>query len=131
MHAERCACAFNQRRLPGVTFRPVVFEPTFHKHARHACGGCQIHVTDRRAFQPVLTGVLLTEACRSAGPDVFRWREPPYEYEHEKLPFDILAGSADTRGQIEAGVPAEEIARSWTATVEPFMALRQRFLLYE
>ena len=31
----------------GAFFRPVVFEPTFHKHARQACGGCQIHVTDR------------------------------------------------------------------------------------
>ena len=77
------------------------------------CGGCQIHVTDRATFRPVLTGVLLTEAFRAADRGASAWRQPPYEYEHEKLPFDILAGSAETREQIEAGVPAEAIARSW------------------
>src|SRR5262249_42616415 len=42
--AERFADAMNRLELGGVFFRPVVFEPTFHKHARQACGGCQIHV---------------------------------------------------------------------------------------
>ena len=128
--AEELTHALNRRRLPGVIFRSVVFEPTFHKHAPHACGGCQIHVVNRHTFRPVLVGVLLTEAFRAAGPDVFCWREPPYEYEHEKLPFDILAGSAETRNQIEAGVPAEEIARSWETGVAAFDAIRAQFLIY-
>ena len=33
----------------------------------------------------------------------FAWRQPPYEYEQEKLPIDILAGSDALRSQIEAG----------------------------
>jgi hypothetical protein len=74
--------------------------------------------------------VLLTESFRRAGRDEFRWRDPPYEYEYEKLPFDVLAGSADTREQIEAGVPAEQIARSWLADVSAFERLRAPFLLY-
>ena len=111
-------------------FRPVVFEPTFHKHAKQASGGCQIHVTDRRAFQPVYVGVLLIEAFRTAGPDRFQWRDPPYEYEHEKLPFDILAGSSRLREQIEGAIPAEEIARSWEPAVAEFEQLRAKFLLY-
>src|SRR5206468_13011663 len=57
--SERFAGTLNKRRLPGVIFRPAVFEPTFHKHARQTCGGCQIHVRDRQAFRPVLTGVAL------------------------------------------------------------------------
>ena len=32
--AERFADALNAPRLPGVFFRPAVFEPTFHKHAK-------------------------------------------------------------------------------------------------
>ena len=40
----------NRAGLPGVRFRPAVFEPTFQKHARTACGGCQMHVLDRQAF---------------------------------------------------------------------------------
>jgi uncharacterized protein YbbC (DUF1343 family) len=127
---ERFADALNARRIPGAFFRPTMFEPTFHKHAKTSCGGCQIHVTDRGTFQPVLTGVLLTEAFRAASPGAFEWRQPPYEYEYEKLPFDILAGTAETREQIEAGVPAEQIARSWTPGVAAFEKLREQFLLY-
>ena len=56
VQAEAFAAALNARGLPGVYFRAAVFEPTFQKHARVACGGCQIHVLDRQAFQPVLTG---------------------------------------------------------------------------
>jgi uncharacterized protein YbbC (DUF1343 family) len=127
--AERFAERLNQRTLPGVFFRPVVFEPTFHKHAKHTCGGCQIHVLDRRTFRPVLTGVALVESFRAEDPQ-FAWREPPYEYERTKLPFDILAGSSELREQIEAGVTAEEIARSWDPAVAAFEKIRKRFLLY-
>jgi len=113
-----------------VFFRPVVFEPTFHKHARQPSGGCQIHVLDRRAFRAVETGVALIEAFREAGPDRFTWKPPPYEYEHERIPIDVLAGSTELREQIEARVPARTIARSWEAPTEAFLRLRERFLLY-
>jgi uncharacterized protein YbbC (DUF1343 family) len=128
--AEEFAGAMNQLDLPGVRFRPVLFEPTFHKHARTSCGGCQIHVLDRRTFRPVETGVALVAAFRNEGRDRFAWREPPYEYEHEKRPFDILAGSSELREQIEAGLPAAEIARSWESGVHEFARLRDKFLLY-
>ena len=128
--AETFAADLNRRQIGGVIFRPAVFEPTFHKHARETCGGCQLHVIDRRAFRPVLAAVLLTEAFRNAGREQFRWREPPYEYEHHKLPIDILAGSSSLREQIEAGVAAEAIARSWEGDVAAFDAVRQRFLRY-
>jgi uncharacterized protein YbbC (DUF1343 family) len=130
VHAETSAERLNRRRLPGVHFRPAVFEPTFHKHAKAGCGGCQIHVLDRQTFQPVLTAVALTEEFRHASPGRFAWRDPPYEYELLKAPFDILAGTSATREQIEAGVPAEEIGRSWTSGVAAFGSIRDRFLLY-
>jgi uncharacterized protein YbbC (DUF1343 family) len=127
--AERFADELNRRRLPGVHFRPALFEPTFHKHARQSCGGCQIHVVDRSAFRPVLTGVALVAAFRQADPE-FAWRQPPYEYEHEKMPFDILAGSSELREQIEAGESPEAIAQSWEPAVEEFTRLRAKFLMY-
>ena len=128
--AERFADDMNALELPGVFFRSTVFEPTFHKHAKVACGGCQIHVLDRRAFKPVLTGVALTAAFRREGGGHFAWRDPPYQYEHVKLPFDILAGSAAVREQIESGISAKEIARSWESDVAEFVKLREGFLLY-
>ena len=128
--AEPFAAALNRRGLRGVIFRPAVFEPTFHKHAKQSCGGCQLHVTDRHAFRPVLAAVLLLEAFRSANRERFQWRDPPYEYEHVKLPIDILAGKASLREQIDDDVPAEQIAQSWEVDVSAFEKIRQRFLAY-
>jgi uncharacterized protein YbbC (DUF1343 family) len=128
--AERFADALNARRAPGVHFRPVVFEPTFHKHAKNPCGGVQIHVIDRAAFRPVFAGVLLTEAFRAASDGEFAWRQPPYEYEYDTLPFDILAGTSETREQIERGMPAEQIAETWQPAVAEFLKVRREYLLY-
>jgi len=128
--AERFAEAMNRTGLPGVYFRPVVFEPTFQKHAKTACAGCQIHVLDRRTFKPVATGVTLIEAFRTAGKNEFAWRRPPYEYEHDKMPIDILAGSSELREQIEGGIDAHAIASSWAPAVDAFMKIRQKYLLY-
>jgi uncharacterized protein YbbC (DUF1343 family) len=128
--AERFADAMNRRSLPGVFFRPALFEPTFQKHAGKGCAGCQIHMLDRRSFRPVETGVALIEAFRASGPDEFGWKSPPYEYEFEKMPIDCLAGSASLREEIDSGMPAQEIARSWEPAVEAFVRTRERFLLY-
>ncbi len=131
VEAERFARDLNARGLPGVYFRPAVFEPTFQKHAKQGCGGCQLHVTDRGTFKPVLTGSVLIDAFRRALPGSFGlWRQPPYEYEHDKLPIDILAGSDALRTQIESGVPADEIAASWRADEEAFRKARVPYLLY-
>jgi uncharacterized protein YbbC (DUF1343 family) len=127
---EPFAAALNGAGLPGVHFRPVSFEPTFHKHVGLPCGGCQVHVQDRRRFRPVETGVALLEAFRRAGPDRFAWRDPPYEYEYEKRPIDILAGTPDLRTQIEGDLPAAEIAESWRPKVKEFETLRRECLLY-
>jgi uncharacterized protein YbbC (DUF1343 family) len=128
--AERFAARMNDLGLPGVFFRPAVFEPTFQKHARTTCGGCQIHVTDRRSFKPVRTGVALIDVLRRTDPAQFGWRQPPYEYEHDKLPIDILAGSAVLREQIETGVEIEAIAASWRDDEEAFRRTRATYLLY-
>jgi uncharacterized protein YbbC (DUF1343 family) len=130
VHAERLATAMNAHELPGVHFRPAVFEPTFQKHAKTTCGGCQIHVRDRRAFKPVLTGVALIQEIRAADPSAFAWRKPPYEYEHDKEPIDILAGSPALRTAIDDDASAEDIGQGWSADCERFAALRRRFLLY-
>jgi len=130
IEAERFARDMNALGLTGVHFRPAVFEPTFQKHAKQTCGGCQIHVIARHLFKPVLVGVALAGMFRRTNPSKFAWRQPPYEYEHDKMPIDILAGSDTLRSQIEADVPAAEIAASWRADEDAFRAVRDRFLMY-
>jgi uncharacterized protein YbbC (DUF1343 family) len=128
--AERFAEAMNGRGLPGVWFRPAFFEPTFQKHAGQTCGGCQIHVLDRDRFEPVRTAVTLLEAFRRTDPGRFAWRNPPYEYEHEKTPIDILYGSDELRRAFEASRPADAIAAGWAPALQAFEGLRQACLLY-
>jgi uncharacterized protein YbbC (DUF1343 family) len=128
--AERFVEEMNAHHLPGVHFRPAIFEPTFHKHAGQTCGGCQIHVTDRKTFRAVEAAVRLIEAFRNASPADFAWRQPPYEYEHTLPPIDILYGSADLRERIDAGQPAAEITADWPRDVQRFLDLRESVLLY-
>ena len=127
---DRLAAGLNGLDLPGVHFRPATFEPTFQKHAGRTCGGCQIHITDRRAFRPVLTGVAFLAACRRTAPERFDWRRPPYEYEHERMPIDILAGSDALRRHLDADRPAVDIAAGWEADLSRFETARGPVLLY-
>jgi uncharacterized protein YbbC (DUF1343 family) len=127
---ERFAAAMNARGLPGVHFRPAFFEPTFQKHARQSCGGCQTHVLDRRVFKPVRTAVELIAEFRRQDPSRFAWREPPYEYEHEKQPIDILYGSDRLRITLDAGKDVGPLIASWASDEDAFRDLRRRFLFY-
>ncbi len=126
----RLTAEFERAGLPGVHVRPVWFEPTFHKHAGTACGGCQLHVLDRGVFRPVATAVALMQAMRAQARDRFSWRAPPYEYEHVKTPIDILAGSDRLRQHIEADAPLAAIVEDWDADRADFLGLRAQYLLY-
>lgn len=130
VRAETYADRLNAHGLPGAIFRPAVFEPTFQKHRGVTCEGCQIHVTDRAAFTPVVTGVAVIEELRRAEPSSFAWRPPPYEYEHRLMPIDILAGSSVMRESLERGASAETIAAGWRDDEAAFRALRAPYLLY-
>ena len=127
---DALAGAMNARRLPGVHFRPVFFEPTFQKHARETCGGCQIHVLDRDAFRAVRTAVELIDEFRRQNPARFAWREPPYEYEHEKQPIDMLYGSDQLRVTLDSGRDVRALIDGWKAEEEEFRRLRDPYLLY-
>jgi uncharacterized protein YbbC (DUF1343 family) len=130
LDGERLASTLNALRLPGVFFRPAFFEPTFHKHAQTGCGGCQIHVTDRRTFEPVRASIELLVAMRRQAPEKFAWRDPPYEYEHVKPPIDILYGSDVLRTFVDGGRSVDEICATWDAQEEAFARLREPFLMY-
>jgi uncharacterized protein YbbC (DUF1343 family) len=127
---DRLADAMNARGLAGVHFRPVFFEPTFQKHARQTCGGVQIHVTDRRTFRPVRAAVELMDGFRREAPDTFAWREPPYEYERDKEPIDILYGSNQLRATLDAGADLAPLFAAWGPEEEAFRRQRERYLLY-
>jgi uncharacterized protein YbbC (DUF1343 family) len=122
----------NQFRLPGVVFRPLYFQPTFQKHAGRLCGGAQIHVTERQKFKPFKTGVAVLKAVRDLYPAETLWRQPPYEYETEKMPIDILAGTDQLRHDIEKGVSLDIMEQWWREQCRWFeVDVKRNFLLYE
>lgn len=121
----------NGERLPGCRFRPLPFQPTFQKFAGQACQGAFLHVTDRRTFRPVVTAVAVLQACLRQWPEKEPfWRDPPYEYEFEKLPINILAGNSWLREAIEAQTPLGEIDERMRAECEGFAPARTYALLY-
>ena len=130
LDGEALAARLNGIGLEGAHFREATFEPTFQKHAKTTCGGCQIHVTSRGEFAPVAAGVAVLRESYGLAPDRFQWRAPPYEYEHDKMPIDILAGSPKLRGQIEQQVPLDEILASWQPGEAEFAEIRRPYLLY-
>lgn len=129
---DRLIKRLNEFRLPGLKFRPLYFEPTFHKYAGQLCGGCQIHIIDREIFKPFKTAVAIIKAVFELYHERFQWRRPPYEYEREKLPIDILTGSEKLRRFIESGKDLKEMEEWWQAQAEEFdRTVRRKYLLYE
>ena len=116
--------------LPGVTYRPVRFTPTFQKHAGVSCGGVQLHVTDRHRFRSLVTGVALIAAAMELAPDDFAWRTEAYEFRTNRPAIDLLAGNDVLRAQLEGGADLAEIEASWEHERAEFMERRSPHLLY-
>ena len=57
---------------------------------------------DPHAARPYRIGLAILAACRRLWPDDFAWTSPPYEYEQEKPPIDILTGGPQVRETIDA-----------------------------
>lgn len=124
------ADALNCLNLPGVRYRPIVFEPTFDKHAGKLCGGCCIHVADGNAYEPVLTGIAVLREVRRLYPEAFAWKQPPFEYDDVHMPVDILAGSDWIRKAIDDHSLLPEIRDRLCAEAESFEPMRQSAMIY-
>ncbi len=116
--------------VAGAVLRPVVFEPTAQKWQGHPCRGFQIHVTDPQRFAPYATTLRLLQAVLRHHPREFAWRPPPYEYEHERMPIDLLIGDEAIRRRLEALEPVESLEAGWREELDEFIAYRREVLLY-
>ena len=128
--ARDYAGQLNSLGLPGVVFRPAYFQPTFQKWAGQMCGGVQFHVTDRDAFEPCLTGVMAIATARQMYPLEFSWLQPPYEYEYERMPIEILCGGQRLPQLIDSGTDPDEIRAFWRNDSARFERQRRPYLLY-
>jgi len=128
---DALADALRQWDLPGITYRPLAFKPTFQKWQGRASGGVFLHVVDEGAFRPYRSAVVLLACVRRLWPEAFEWLSPPYEYETEKMPIDVLSGGRDLRKGLDGGLTPkvlEELTAldedGWWSEVEPHLLYR-------
>lgn len=120
--AEKLARVLNDKRLPGVRFRPVHFTPTFSKYEGKLCNGVQVHVMDRDTFDPVVVGLTVIETIHYLYPNQFAFNASD---------FDRLVGNGWVRQDIEKGMPVSEIQQRWQKGLSQFEKIRQKYLLYK
>ena len=126
IEAARLADQLNTLELPGTLFRPVYFQPSAGKYAGDTCQGIQVHVLDRRIFQPVRTGLEALAAIKRLWPQEFAWHIPQSGIHN----FDRLAGTNQMRLELDAGTPVSELLASWEPELQKFDKLRKNYLLY-
>lgn len=115
------AARLNALGLPGVRFREAWFTPYFSKFQGELCGGCQIHVTDRKAFRSVAAVLHIIKTVRDMAPDKFAFHA---DY------FDKVMGTASVRRALEAGTDPAAILESLRPGLAAFASLRKDYLLY-
>uniref|UniRef100_UPI004056FA8B exo-beta-N-acetylmuramidase NamZ domain-containing protein n=1 Tax=Candidatus Electrothrix sp. TaxID=2170559 RepID=UPI004056FA8B len=116
--------------LPGCVLRPLVFEPTSGKWAGQPCAGFHLHVTNAHVFRSYRLSLALYQALFRLYPDEFAYKQPPYEYEYDLLPMDLILGDQKLRQALEEGENIRDLEKSWQEDLKTFDALRQSVFLY-
>jgi len=116
--------------IQGCSLQDISFRPTFQKWQGEICRGFMIHITDPAAYRPYFTAIALLAATREAHGQQFKWKDPPYEYEFEKMPIDLILGDASLRREIEEGIRPSELKEKWEAELTGFREWRRPFLIY-
>lgn len=119
-----------QNRLKGIVLRPLCFQPTSGKWQDQMCYGFHIHVTDRKEFKPYLYSLILLQEIIRTHPNEFAFKAPPYEYEFERLPMDLILGSRKLRENLEEMNDPLELEKAWQGPLKQFKQESQAFYLY-
>jgi uncharacterized protein YbbC (DUF1343 family) len=128
---ERILCRTREiTDLAGCFLRPLIFEPTANKWAGQPCRGFQLHVTDPATYRPYRTSLALLQTVMSLYPDAFQYKAPPYEYEYERLPLDLILGDKKLRLALEQGEDIKILEKSWQQDLAAFEKVRQEVFLY-
>lgn len=115
--------------LPGVIFRRAHFQPTFHKWAGEMCQGLEIIPRDK-SYKPYLTSLAILQIILELWPDHFQLKQPPYEYEFERRPIDLILGRRDIFDRLAGGESAASLEAGWQAGLADFRAHMDKYLLY-
>ena len=110
----RLAHELNRLGLPGLRCLPVRFTPTASVFKDQRCAGVRLSVTDRRALEPVRTGLAIAATLQRLYPGKFELAKVGTLLNH--------------RGLLEALREGQPL--HWQAETEAFRARRRPFLIY-
>jgi uncharacterized protein YbbC (DUF1343 family) len=121
LNAPEVARVMNDRRLPGIRFEPITMAvlPTAAKHPGKTIPAIRFVITDRQAYRPVRTSLLLIDEIRRQHPRDFAWTKT----------IDRLTGSDKVRLAIEGG-RLQPLLEEWDREAADFLESRTPFLLY-
>ncbi|MBU8849656.1 MAG: DUF1343 domain-containing protein [Desulfobacterales bacterium] len=117
--------------IKGACLRPVNFEPTSGKWQGHVCKGFQIHVTSTDEFKPYFSSLILMQLIIKHHKNKFDFKEPPYEYEFEKMPIDLILGSKKLRKKLTRLEDLTLLSDQWQKELESFKSISGKYHLYE
>ncbi|MDQ1348297.1 MAG: hypothetical protein QG573_1671 [Acidobacteriota bacterium] len=120
-------------RAMGVAAVPTYFRPQFQKHCGEVCGGVELVLLDETRVQAYRLGLQILLALKSVAPQIFRWRESPYEFVADRPAIDLLAGSDVFRRTLdgEANVDLQAWLGTFAADEQEFREERREILLYK
>jgi len=127
---EKIKDSLPENVLSGVFLRPAVFEPTSNKWSGSLCQGFQLHITDPETYRSYRLSLQLLQAVINLHPDSFQLKSPPYEYEFEKMPIDLILGDREIRKKIYNNESLEDIEKLWQKDLEGFKSISRNFYLY-
>ena len=121
--------------LAGGRLRLCHFLPTFQKHAGKICSGFQIHLDDtayrHMDFRPYRLIAAWLKAIRTVHPSHEIWRDFHYEYETERLAFDLINGGPGLREWVDdPRATAAGLDAKLTVDEARWSEDRRAFLLY-
>jgi uncharacterized protein YbbC (DUF1343 family) len=121
LNAPEVARVMNERRLPGIRFEAITMPvaATAAKFKGQTIPGIRFVITDRQAYRPVRTSLLLIDEIRRQHPTDFAWSRT----------IDRLTGSDKVRLAIEAGT-LPSLLEEWDREAAEFAESRKPFLLY-
>jgi uncharacterized protein YbbC (DUF1343 family) len=122
LDADEFADRLNALALPGIAFDAAQWSPSVGANAGRSFSGVRLNLTDPARFLPVHAAVELLAIARDLQPGIVTATDV--------RAVDIDWGTDQVRGQLLAGRDAAEITQAWSGSVDDFMRLRERFLLY-
>ncbi|WP_022668457.1 exo-beta-N-acetylmuramidase NamZ family protein [Desulfospira joergensenii] len=117
-------------RIKGAHLREVNFEPTSGKWQNRVCRGFHIHILDPDRYRPYFSSLLLLQAILKFHPDEFQFKEPPYEYEYDRMPMDLILGSQTLRQEIMEQKNLKDLEDNWCKGLNHFTSLSRKYHLY-